>query len=196
MPDALAQQAAHLITARAADFSVPPGDVILVGIGSGGLALSLSQLWPTARIVGIDSSSDKVREANRAAVEGGVSARVRFQQANLRSLPFPDGSVDVVVATGYFGVVSYPAGALSEIRRVLRSGGLGYAVEGLAREAKAYARTIPFKTPEGLSSELDLRALCDGLAKGATATLEVHDGELPVALIVVRREVEAERPPY
>jgi ubiquinone/menaquinone biosynthesis C-methylase UbiE len=38
-----------------------------------------------------------VEQANREAAHRGLSARIRFQQADAEFLPFPDASFDVVV---------------------------------------------------------------------------------------------------
>ena len=196
-PEGLAQASAQLVVGRVADLR-PPGHVLVIGIGHGGLALALAQLWPKARIVGLDASTDRVRQANHAAVEAGVSGRVRFQPANLRSLNFPDQSSDLVVATGFLGVVSYPGGALNEVCRLLTPGGVGFLVEALETDGRNYARVIPFRTPEGSSCEKDLRALCDRVGVGIRAHFEVLEDEAKsaVGLIVLERLAKDERAPH
>jgi phosphatidylethanolamine/phosphatidyl-N-methylethanolamine N-methyltransferase len=51
------------------------------------------------------------------------NSRVRFQQANLESLPFADSNFDRVIATCVFHHVNDPERGFEEIRRVLRDGG-------------------------------------------------------------------------
>jgi ubiquinone/menaquinone biosynthesis C-methylase UbiE len=54
---------------------------------------------------------------------GALGGRARVVEAPAESLPFDDGSFDVVVATLVFCTVDEPARALAEARRVLVEGG-------------------------------------------------------------------------
>jgi ubiquinone/menaquinone biosynthesis C-methylase UbiE len=57
-------------------------------------------------------------------VELSISdARVKFQQANLESLPFGDSIFDRVICTCVFHHVTNPERGFEEIRRVLKDGG-------------------------------------------------------------------------
>jgi SAM-dependent methyltransferase len=98
----------------------------------------------------VPSLLDKGRE--RARAEGFV---VRFQEADVEELPFPDSSFDVVLST--FGAMFAPdhERAADEIMRVLRSGGrigiANWTPEGfIGRLFKLIGRHVP--PPAGVKS--------------------------------------------
>lgn len=96
--------------------------VLDVGCGSGEDVLSLAErLGAAALVVGLDASLERIDEAQRAA--RNVALNVRFAVGDARSLPFPDGSFDVVRADGLLGVVLERARVLRELVRVTAPGG-------------------------------------------------------------------------
>jgi len=98
--------------------------VLDVAAGNGNATLAAARRF--ARVTSTDyvpALLDKGRE--RARAEG---LAVRFQEADVEELPFPDGSFDAVLST--FGVMFAPdqARTAGEMMRVLRPGGrLGMA---------------------------------------------------------------------
>jgi arsenite methyltransferase len=101
-----------------------PGAAALdVGSGPGLLAVELAaEAGPDGLVCGIDISADMVAMASARAVPPG-SAPVEFRQAGAERIPYPDGSFDAVVCTQVLEYVADVAGALGEMRRVLRPGG-------------------------------------------------------------------------
>ncbi|GIG90354.1 SAM-dependent methyltransferase [Plantactinospora endophytica] len=100
-----------------------PGQRVLdVGCGPGrpGVRLAKSS---GAELVGISVSEQDVRLANERARAEGVSDRVRFEQANMLALPFPDNSFDHAMAFESIVHVQDRVAALREIARVVRPGG-------------------------------------------------------------------------
>ncbi len=95
--------------------------VVDLGCGTGELVVALARRFRDARIVGIDLSPDMLLYAGRHATTDG---RLRFTVGNAASLPFDDGSVDLVVSTLSLHHWSEPADAFAEIARVLRPGGI------------------------------------------------------------------------
>ena len=93
---------------------VAPKEVLEVGAGRGSLAKRIVENV-SSKVVAIDSSSAMV-DASRAL---GVESLV----ADVRELPFPDNSFDVVVAAWMLYHVNPLERAFSEIVRVLRPGG-------------------------------------------------------------------------
>ena len=73
-----------------------PGLVVDLGCGPGGLTASLARRWPSARLVGVDSSAEMIAAARSLDAEDVVD-RVRFVQADLREWA-PDAPVDVLVS--------------------------------------------------------------------------------------------------
>ena len=132
------------ILARA---GVGPGDRVLdVGTGPGYLALAASRLvGPEGAAVGIDASPEMIDRARMLAAREG--ARAEYLVASAESLPFEDGSFDVVVSRL---VLHHLPGdlklrALGEMRRVLQAGrAAAHRRHGLAGgEGRAPPRGAP-----------------------------------------------------
>lgn len=108
-----------------AALDVQPDDRVLeLGCGPGhGLAL-LTARAPRGIVFGLDQSREMVtqaRAANRAAVRSGG---VRLLQSRFEQLPFPDRSMDKVLAVNVAYFWQDSGRVLNEVRRVLRPGGL------------------------------------------------------------------------
>ncbi len=103
---------------------VPKDAVILdVGCGGGRTVRRLAALAPEGRIIGLDYSVASVavsRDTNAQEIETG---RVQIQQGSVATLPFSDGTFDIVTAveTHYYWP-DLPAN-VREILRVLKPGG-------------------------------------------------------------------------
>jgi len=98
--------------------------VIEIGFGNGHTVPLLMQLTDGLTYTGIEIAQTMVAEAaafNRTLVD---AERAKFQLAAAEAIPFPDGSFDRAVAINVVYFWSDPVQALTEIRRVLRPGGL------------------------------------------------------------------------
>jgi 2-polyprenyl-3-methyl-5-hydroxy-6-metoxy-1,4-benzoquinol methylase len=73
------------------------------------------------RLVGTDISERILETARATAARAGVEPEL--VRANLESLPFPDGSFDVVLCTQVIEHLLAPADGVRELARVLRPGG-------------------------------------------------------------------------
>jgi SAM-dependent methyltransferase len=106
------------------------GKALDVGCGNGALANTLAKKFPMIQVVGVDSwgrdwEYSKGACERNAGIEG-VGSRVTFQKASAISLPFPDGSFDIVVSNLTFHEVKDAPDKrelLKEALRVLREGG-------------------------------------------------------------------------
>jgi SAM-dependent methyltransferase len=98
-----------------------PGLALLdVGCGPGTITVDLAARVAPGPTVGIDDAPAAV-EAARA---GEGAAAVRFEAGDVMHLAFPDASFDVVHAHQVLQHLADPVGALAEMARVCRPGGL------------------------------------------------------------------------
>jgi ubiquinone/menaquinone biosynthesis C-methylase UbiE len=93
-----------------------PGDSLDAGMGPGRLCVALEQRGWT--ICGVDASDVMVEVAR----ERLPTAHERLLVGRIEELPFPDGSFDLVTATGVLEYATV-ASALAELARVLKPGG-------------------------------------------------------------------------
>jgi len=105
-----------------AALALRPGDRVLdVGVGPGLLAAEMAdEVGPSGRICGIDIS-DSMLAIARTRVDEGPG--IELEAASVARIPHPVESFDVVVSTQVFEYVDDVAGALDEVRRVLRPAG-------------------------------------------------------------------------
>lgn len=89
-----------------------PGTVLDLGTGSGGAAASAARRWPTAGVVGLDSS----RRMLRLARARHRLPNLDFRRGSVLALPWPDASFDLVTC---HNAVPEPG----ELHRVLAPGG-------------------------------------------------------------------------
>jgi arsenite methyltransferase len=100
----------------------PESRVLDVASGEGTSALFLAERFG-CEVVGIDYGKQNVERASDDATAKGFVDRVRFQQADAESLPFPDCSFDAIVCECAFCTFPEKSRAACEFARVLRHGG-------------------------------------------------------------------------
>jgi ubiquinone/menaquinone biosynthesis C-methylase UbiE len=110
---------------------VKSGDRVLdVGCGSGRLTMA-AQGWAGAdgEAVGIDPSPEMIQVARKNAARAGLKAK--FEVGVVESLPFPDGSFEVVLNRLMLHHLpgDLKQRGLAEMRRVLKPGGLCLVVD-------------------------------------------------------------------
>jgi len=96
-------------------------DLLDVGCESGTITKDFAVLVAPGRVVGVDVD-DAVLE--RARAESAELAGIEYMFGNVYELPFDDGSFDVVHAHQVLQHLSDPVGALREMARVAKPGGL------------------------------------------------------------------------
>ena len=120
-----------------------------LGCGRGAVLLALARRLPRGRAVGVDLWRSKDQTGNAAdvtranAAAEGVEPRVELRTADMTSLPFDDGSFDVVASA--LAIHNIPtaqgrAAAVTEALRVLRPGGRMILVD--FRHAASYADVL------------------------------------------------------
>lgn len=76
---------------------------------------------PQGRVVGLDLNPAMLEVARAAAAREGLA--IEWHQGRVEALPFADGEFDLVVCQHGLQFVPDAAGAVAEMRRVLRAGG-------------------------------------------------------------------------
>ncbi|OEJ41767.1 ubiquinone biosynthesis methyltransferase UbiE [Streptomyces agglomeratus] len=97
--------------------------VLDVGCGPGTITADLAALVAPGRVTAVDAAEDVLGRAREAAAERGLE-NVEFAVADVHALDFADDSFDVVHAHQVLQHVGDPVGALREMRRVCRPGGV------------------------------------------------------------------------
>jgi ubiquinone/menaquinone biosynthesis C-methylase UbiE len=81
------------------------------------------------RIIGFDISKTLIRQAIARPDRAAWRARTTFLVADGSSLPFSDATFDAVLVYGVFHHLDDPGAAARDISRVLRAGGICFALE-------------------------------------------------------------------
>jgi SAM-dependent methyltransferase len=97
--------------------------VLEIGCGSGRYALRLAE-EVGCRVVGLDINEHGIRNANQLAESMGLASRVGFEQCDVsKMLPFDAATFDAVFSNDVLCHVTGRPALLSEICRILKSGG-------------------------------------------------------------------------
>jgi len=126
-----------------------------VGCGQGVALVALARLRAPSRLVGIDVDPQAVVAARRALNAERIDAEVHV--ADVRSLPFEDGSFDVVIDFGTLFHIARAEVGLAEISRVLTPGGLlvheTKISQLLSHPVRACARRVPWEAEPRLRAQ-------------------------------------------
>jgi len=101
-----------------------PSRIFDAGCGGGIFGRMALEKYPGSECDGLDISELSIEYAvssNRDLIDEG---RMRFQTGDVMSLPFPDGTFDLVVSNASYFFWPDPNKGFSEISRVLQKGGL------------------------------------------------------------------------
>lgn len=121
------------------------GHTLEIGVGTG-LNLPLYRGHrAVVSIAAIDPDGASLRRA--LARRNGNAEIISLQQARAEALPFGDESFDAVVGTLAFCTIGDPARALSEARRVLKTGGAFRLVEHVRVDNRLIASVQDWVTP-------------------------------------------------
>jgi demethylmenaquinone methyltransferase/2-methoxy-6-polyprenyl-1,4-benzoquinol methylase len=103
-------------------------DILDVATGTGDLAIAAMKLNPS-KICGIDISRKMLEIGREKVGKKGFSAKIELIPGDSEKIPFNDNHFDVVMVA--FGVRNFadPLKGLSEMRRVIRTGGMIMVLE-------------------------------------------------------------------
>ena len=99
-------------------------DLLDVGCGPATITADLAERVAPGRVVGLDAASGALEAARATLAERDLPAGVELTDGDVMSLPFDDGTFDVAHAHQVLQHLSDPVGALTEMRRVTRPGGI------------------------------------------------------------------------
>lgn len=107
------------------------GSVLVLDIatGTGEVAIETAKNMKGCRVVGADPSAQMLKLAKSKIDSGGISGRIVLSQCSAEMLPFGDNTFDAVtIAFGIRNTLD-PQKSLSEMRRVLKPGGIACILE-------------------------------------------------------------------
>ena len=117
-----------------------------LGFGPGVLTAFILQQEASWRAAGVDISKDCLRHAQRLLKKKEVVERSELSVADVRRLPYPDDTFDVVVAVEVLEHIPDPETGLAEAMRVLKPG--GYAMTALPVQLPLLMHLYDFDTPD------------------------------------------------
>jgi arsenite methyltransferase len=94
--------------------------VLEVGCGTGAVCRMVAREPNVGEVVGVDPSSYLIDRARDLSTD---TAKITYQEADGKSLPFEDGTFDVAILHTILTHVPGPEQVLNEAHRVLRPGG-------------------------------------------------------------------------
>jgi arsenite methyltransferase len=100
------------------------GETVL-DLGSGGgidVILSAKRVGPTGRAYGLDMTDEMLALAQKNAQEAGIENAI-FLKGVIEEVPLPAASVDVVISNCVINLSTDKAAVLTEMARVLKTGG-------------------------------------------------------------------------
>jgi ubiquinone/menaquinone biosynthesis C-methylase UbiE len=109
------------------------------GCGPGSITVDFAEAVAPGEVVGIDLWEDVLERGKATAAERGVD-NVSFEKGDIYELQFPDGSFDAVWTSSVMQWLNNPRGALREVFRVLRPGGV-YATRDRDRRGDIFGNS-------------------------------------------------------
>ena len=119
-------------------------DLLDVGCGPASITADLAERVAPGRVVALDAAAGALEAARATLSERGLSEQVEVTCGDVMALPFEDASFDVVHAHQVLQHLADPVGALAEMRRVTRPGGI------VAVRDAVYSAMTWFPEPAGM----------------------------------------------
>lgn len=117
-----------------------------LGFGPGVLTAFILQQNASWHVDGVDISHHCLHHAQRLLKKKEVLGRSELSVGDVRNLPYPDGTFDVVIAVEVLEHIPDPETGLSEAMRVLKPG--GYAITALPVQLPLMMHLYDFDTPD------------------------------------------------
>lgn len=98
--------------------------ILDAGIGTGFLTVNLLKEAPVPlTVIGLDFSSGMLAGLKRWLMELGLEERVKLNRGDMRHMPFPDETFDLIITSAAMEYLSDVSEGVNECGRVLRPGG-------------------------------------------------------------------------
>jgi len=170
----------------AAHIALPRGARVLdVGCGIGGAARCFAgeRGW---RIDGVDLTDEYVRVATALSRRVGMGDAVSFRQASAAALPFADATFDGAYMLHVGMNIFDKKGVFSEVRRVLKPGGV-FAIYDVMRESDgAFVYPVPWSS-EPATNAIATAATYRDLLAGAGFTIATERNRRDFAIEFFRQ---------
>jgi ubiquinone/menaquinone biosynthesis C-methylase UbiE len=154
-----------------------------VGCGTGICTGLIVDGCSPASLIGVDSSQAQIEHARGLP----IGAHADFRVADALALPFPEATFDVVVSALLINFVQTPALAVSEMRRVARTGGVvaGYVWDFAAERSPSWPMRVGMRRfgmdiPDVPGSRITSLAALSGLFEAAGLSA-IHTRSIEVA---------------
>lgn len=95
-----------------------------LGTGPGDIPILLARAVPGLQFVAVDAAQTMLDIAAHKVAGAGLADRIQLQQADVKKLPFADGSFDLVFSNTILHHIPEPLDMLREARRVLSDQGV------------------------------------------------------------------------
>lgn len=157
-----------------------------VGCGTGAFTELVFDTCAPASIVAVDPAPAQIEHARKSS----VAQRADFRVADAQSLPFPDGTFDVVTSALVINFIPDRPTALAEMRRLSRPGGVvaGYVWDFAARREpiapiREGLRRVGVDVPGVVGTEASrLDALADLFARAGLSDISTRPIDITVIL--------------
>jgi ubiquinone/menaquinone biosynthesis C-methylase UbiE len=165
----------------------PTTRVLDVACGTGGTTIALAKGFG-ATVTGMDLGSANLERARRRAEDEGVAHLTEFLTMDAEALEFADASFDAIVSECALCTFTDQPGALAEVFRVLRPGGvIGITDVVVERDLPERARTILFHVA-CISGAMPVKGYMSVLEGAGFTDLTHEDHSYAVAELVDKAE--------
>ncbi|MCH8049618.1 class I SAM-dependent methyltransferase [Patescibacteria group bacterium] len=151
------------IKKEAKHYLKPGSRLVDIACGTGEIILHLAQDFPQVEFTGSDFSEEMLKKAKSKNAD---LSNVKIVNANVRDLPFPDSSFDVILCSDAFHHFASPEESLKEINRVAKEDSVFLLVDPafdtLFQRIVAGAFGKVFETPKKYYSKNELVSLLVG----------------------------------
>lgn len=121
--------ASHIV----AQYGITSGYCLDAGSGPGSLAIALARITDL-QVVSLDKESGMTDIAVENIQASGLSRKITAVTADVHNVPFDTGYFDLIVSRGSIFFWEDQSGAIRELYRVLKTGGVLYCGGGMGNE--------------------------------------------------------------